>query len=295
LPVPLTLPFHKFVAVSTSLLACCAVLSQTTTQTTPAITDGEVGAKLLPLWELGVGVATLRVPDYRGSDESGSYVLPLPFFVYRGEWLRADREGARAILVEAQRFEVDVSLAAAVPARNNAAREGMPELPARVEFGPSTNVEFWSAADRSSKLELRAPLRAAFTFQLPPRAVGWTFNPHLNLDLRGIAGGWDLGLQSGAVFGNRRFHDFLYGVAASEATAQRPAYEARAGYAGWFALAGASRRFDHIWVGAFFRYDNLGGSVVAASPLVKTEQNLTFGIAASWIFSVSDRLVSAER
>jgi MipA family protein len=250
---------------------------------------------MLPLWELGAGFAALRLPDYRGSDQARSYLLPVPYFVYRGQWLRADREGARAVLVDAQRFEVDLSLAAAAPARDNPAREGMASLPGRVEFGPSVNLEFWRAADGTAKLELRTPLRAAYTLQRSPRAIGWTLNPHLNLDLLGVAGGWDVGLQTGAVFGDRRFHDHLYGVAPGEATAMRPAFEARGGYAGWLALAGASRRFASTWVGVFVRYDNMRGSVVRASPLVTTDRTLTYGIAASWIFSVSDRLVSAEK
>ena len=29
-----------------------------------------------PLWELGIGVAGLRLPDYRGSDQSNAYLLP---------------------------------------------------------------------------------------------------------------------------------------------------------------------------------------------------------------------------
>ncbi|MEQ1807620.1 MAG: MipA/OmpV family protein, partial [Burkholderiaceae bacterium] len=154
---------------------------------------------------------------------------------------------------------------------------------------------FWRAADRSRKVELRMPLRAAYTLQRSPRNVGWTLNPHLNLDFRGVAGGWDAAVQTGAVFGDARFHNFLYGVAPSEATAQRPAYDARSGYAGWLALAGVSRRFDAIWVGAFVRYDSLRGAVVQNSPLVKTDHNVTFGIAVSWIFSASDRLASAEK
>ncbi len=255
----------------------------------------ELGARQLPLWELGLGVATLRLPDYRGSDHASNYALPLPYFVYRGEWLRADREGARAVLLDTQRFDVDVSLAAAAPARHNAARDGMADLPGRVEFGPSVNLQFWRAADRSTKFELRVPLRAAYTLQRSPRNVGWTLNPHLNLDFRGIAGGWDAAVQSGAVFGDARFHNFLYGVAQSEANAQRPAYDARGGYAGWLALAGVSRRFDAIWVGAFVRYDSLRGAVVQSSPLVKTDHNVTFGVAASWIFSASDRLARAEK
>ncbi len=294
-PVPPTLLSRLFVAMIMGLLTCGAAPAQTGDASSTGAPAAEEGERLLPLWELGMGVAALRLPDYRGSNQSTNYALPLPFFIYRGEWLRADREGARAVLLDTQRFDIDVSLAAAVPARNNAAREGMAELPPRVEFGPSANLQFWRSADHSAKFELRMPLRAAYTVQRSPRDVGWTFNPHLNLDFRGIGGGWDAAVQSGTVFGDRRFHNFQYGVAPSEATAQRPAFDARGGYAGWLALAGVSRRFDALWVGAFVRYDNLSGSVVHASPLVKTDHNVTFGFAVSWIFSASDRLVSAEK
>lgn len=253
------------------------------------------GAKLLPLWEVGFGVAALRLPDYRGSDQARNYALPLPYVVYRGDFFKADREGARAVLLDVQRLEIDLSVALAVPARSNSARQGMPELAPRFEVGPSANVDLWRTADRNAKLELRAPLRAAFTLQRSPRDVGLSFTPHVSLDVKGLAGGWDLGVQSGAIFGDRRFHSYLYGVEPQFATAQRPAFEAHGGYAGWMALAGVSRRFGNIWVGAFVRQDSLQGARIAASPLVKSERNVTAGIGVSWIFSSSRQLVAAEQ
>jgi MipA family protein len=259
----------------------------------PAAEGSAIAPKQLPLWELGLGIAALRLPDYRGAGESGNYLLPLPYLVYRGDWLRADREGARAVLLDAQRIEVDLSVAAAVPTRNNAAREGMPELAPRLEVGPSVNLELARSRDRLAKLELRLPLRAAYTLQRSPRAVGVSFTPHLNLDMQGLGGGWNLGLQAGPVFGNRRFHDYLYGVAPAYATTQRPLYTAGGGYAGWQALTAVSRRFQDTWVGAFVRYDSLRGASIAASPLVRSEQAWTFGIGVAWIFSVSDQLVTA--
>ena len=48
-------------------------------------------AQDLPLWEAGVGVATVSFPAYRGSDQRQAFVLPTPYFVYRGEFLKADR------------------------------------------------------------------------------------------------------------------------------------------------------------------------------------------------------------
>ena len=95
-------------------------------------------ATLLPLWELGIGAAALHLPDYRGADQSRTYALPLPYVVYRGTWLKADRDGARALLLNTERVKVDVSLAAATPTRSsdNTARAGMPNLPDTAEIGP---------------------------------------------------------------------------------------------------------------------------------------------------------------
>ena len=43
-----------------------------------------------PLWELGVGVGALRLPHYRGSDQSHNFLLPVPYLVYRGQILPKD-------------------------------------------------------------------------------------------------------------------------------------------------------------------------------------------------------------
>jgi MltA-interacting protein MipA len=116
-----------------------------------------------PLWELGLGVGALRLPDYRGSDESRVRWFPVPYGVYRGKWLRADREGARAVLLDAQAVEVDLSVAASPPtrSRNNAARAGMPDLKAAIEFGPNISLTLLGSSEHRAKLDLRLPLRAA--------------------------------------------------------------------------------------------------------------------------------------
>ena len=36
-----------------------------------------------PLWELGLGVAWVHLPHYRGSDQSRDWLLPVPYAVYR--------------------------------------------------------------------------------------------------------------------------------------------------------------------------------------------------------------------
>jgi len=252
----------------------------------------EASGKQRPLWELGLGVAGLRLPDYRGSDQYRAYALPLPYVVYRGKWLKADRDGARALLVDVDRVKVDVSVAASVPtrSRDNVAREGMPDLPATGEIGPNVNITLFRAGD--AKLDLRLPLRAAVTFQSSPKFIGATFSPNLAFDLTEVAGGWNLGLLAGPLFGNRKYHEHFYGVDPIYATASRPAYRASGGYAGWQALAATSRRFGNTWVGAFLRYDSLAGAVFEDSPLVRSKHAVTAGIGISWVFARSSELVT---
>ena len=51
-----------------------------------------------PLWEAGAGVTVLDFPDYRGSDERHTLVLPIPYLVYRGEFFKSDHESVRGVL-----------------------------------------------------------------------------------------------------------------------------------------------------------------------------------------------------
>lgn len=247
-----------------------------------------------PLWELGLGVAAVRFADYRGSDQTHVYALPLPFVAYRGRFLRADRDGARAILFAGRQVEVDVSLSASVPTRskNNEAREGMPNLRGTFEIGPNLNVELWQSADHRLRFDLRLPVRQAITLETSPRTVGVTFSPNLNLDVRSAAGRWNIGSLIGPLFADRRHHEHFYGVDAEYATATRPAYHAPGGYAGWRAATSFSRRIGNAWLGGFVRYDDLSGARFVDSPLVRRERFVSAGFGVSWIFAVSGQRVA---
>jgi len=242
-----------------------------------------------PLWELGAGVAVLELPHYRGSEQSRAWVLPVPYFVYRGRFLRADREGARAVLLERRALEVDLSVAGSAPARSdgNRAREGMPDLAPTFEIGPNANLTFARGADW--KVELRAPVRAAFTVQGSPRHIGWTASPYLTAEW--VQARWDVGVRLGGLWGDRRFHGYTYDVAPEYATATRAAYRAAGGNSGWQATAGASRRFGSWWIGGFVRADSVSGAAFEASPLVTQHRTWAAGIAVSYVFARSSVLV----
>lgn len=254
----------------------------------------------LPLWEAGIGAGALHVPHYRGSDQSHDWLLPVPFFVYRGAIFKSDRNGTRAVLLDTQRLDVDLSVAASPPAgqRDNRARAGMADLAATLEVGPNVNVVLAKGGqggrnDIGWRFDLRMPLRAVFTVNAHPRAIGWTGTPVLNLDLD--VQGWNVGLQGGPLLGTRRLHSHFYSVVPAEATAARPAYAAPGGYAGWGLTASASRRVGDWWLAAFARTDSVGSAAFEGSPLVKQRQTTTFGLAASWVFKVSETRVLAER
>lgn len=245
-----------------------------------------------PRWEAGLGVAGLRLPHYRGSDQSHAWLLPLPYFVYRGDILRADRDGARAVLFDSARIDADISVAAAAPTRSqdNRARAGMPDLAPMLEGGPSLKLRL--AREGDTRLELRVPLRAAVTLESKPRFVGWTLSPHLNIDWR--IGGWELGALAGPVLASRRFNATFYDVAPAYATAARPAYRAGGGAAGWQAAAGASRRVGDLWIGGFVKADSVAGAGFAESPLVRRRGTMAYGVGVSWVFASSSQRVADD-
>ncbi len=244
----------------------------------------------LPRWELGLGLAGLSIPDYRGSDQRRGYVLPLPYIQYRGDVFRIDREGAHGKLFTSERVKLEVSLAAGPPAKSDKsdARAGMPNLDPTVEAGPSLQLYLARNEARDRVWSVQLPLRAAAAVDLHHvQRIGWVFAPNLNFDALNVRNGWDVGVAVGPIYATEDYHDYYYEVAPRFATATRPAYDARAGYSGSRFTLTASRRYPRFWVGAFARYDNLSGAVFADSPLVKKKDSFMAGAGIAWILATS--------
>jgi outer membrane scaffolding protein for murein synthesis (MipA/OmpV family) len=257
----------------------------------------QAAAETVPQWELGAGVAGLQLPDYRGSDEVRSYLLPVPYIIYRLEWLRVDRTGIRSTLLDREDAEINLSLSATPPVRskNNRAREGMSDLDPMVEFGPSLDIHVWRGDGGRFKLDVRTPVRAAFTIESHPRDAGVSLSPTLNFDVAGIGGRpWQLGMLAGPIFATRRQHQYFYGVSESDARPDRQAFDAHGGYAGLQFLVALSRRFEKAWFGAYARYDTLRGAVFEDSPLVRRNYYVSAGFAIAWIPLQSSRMVERD-
>jgi outer membrane protein len=250
-------------------------------------------AKEEPLYEFGLGLGAIAFDDYRGSDTAHAYPLPLPYILYNGKFLKANRDGIRGTLFNQDRFELNLSFDATTPVRNDRERSGMPDLKPTVELGPSFDLHLMRSAEAGVKLDLRMPVRAAITVEASPRIIGWTFTPRLALDIKDPLGfdGWNLGLLTGPLFAERRYHAYFYSVAPQFATAARPVYQANGGYAGTQFIFAVSKRFPKFWVGAYARYDTLSGATFIESPLVQRKSYLSGGIGISWIISKSSQMV----
>lgn len=250
-------------------------------------------AKEQPLFEFGLGVGAIAFEDYRGSGTTHVYPLPIPYFLYNGKFLKADRDGVRGTLFNQDWVELNVSGNATTPVRNDRARSGMPDLKSTLELGPALDFHLLHAADSRIKLDLRLPLRAAFTVEATPRFIGMTFTPRLALDVADPLGftGWNAGVLVGPLLADGRYHEYFYSVARQYATPSRPAYQASGGYAGTQAITAVSKRFAHYWIGAYARYDTLTGASFALSPLVVRNSYWSAGFGIAWLIHSSTQMV----
>jgi MipA family protein len=244
---------------------------------------------IAPKSELGLGIAVLQFPAYRGSDQRSVLVLPLPYLEYRGDFLKADREGVRGRLFDSERAELSISLSGSPPIKSDGVerRQGMPDLKPSIEIGPQLNVLLTAPQNKQVKLRLRLPLRQGFTIENKSQNAGLTFSPNLNLD---IVNPWgfpetNLGFVAGPIFTNKKQNDYFYAVTAPYVSAARPAYQTGSGYAGSQFLLSLSRKMGDVWIGSYVRYDNLNGAVFADSPLIATHRYVTAGLAVSYVFA----------
>ena len=246
----------------------------------------------LPLWEAGIGFGAIHAPHYRGSKSTKDYALPVPYLIYRGERIRADREGLQSKLFESDRVNLNMSIAANVPVpkETGGARQGMPGLDPVLEFGPSLNITLWHNRQNNLSLWLKMPLRAALSVGDPVVDYqGLVFSPYLQIakTLHYQTTRWRFKFSTGPIFATQRYHDYFYKVDAGYATQERSEYTSGGGYSGSRFTLTVSRNAKRFYIGGFARYDNLDGAVFEKSPLVETDNYLVYGVFFAWVFATS--------
>ena len=253
-----------------------------------------------PLWELGAGLALLQMPDYSGSDKNRFYLLPYPYFIYRGDILNIDRDRISGRVFKTDKILFDFSFfgQAPVDSSDNDARRGMPDLDPTFEVGPSLTITLLDNRQDRYKLNLFLPVRAVFSTDFSSvRREGWVFSPRLVFEKNDIipTTGLNLGISMGPIFADSAYHSYYYSVEPVYATSSRPAYPSGGGYSGTALTLGLSKRYKQLIYSAFVSVNLLPGAAIEDSPLVKTKYSFMSGFMVSWIFMKSARSVTVER
>ncbi|MFN7663860.1 MAG: MipA/OmpV family protein [Inhella sp.] len=235
-----------------------------------------------PRWELGAVGLAVSQQAYPGSDQQLGRVRVLPYALYRGRWLRADGETVGLRAARTAQWELDIGAAASFGGGGDdiEARRGMQRLGNLVEFGPRLK---WRLGEGSTSggWRLALPLRGVFDLSDRLRHRGWALEPELTRGWR-PAEGWRTSMSLGAIVADRTLADTFYGVKTSQATALRPAYQARSGLVAWRLSASFNRELNRDWrVFGFVRTDSLAGAANRASPLVKQTTGTTVGLGVS--------------
>ncbi|MDY6904350.1 MAG: MipA/OmpV family protein [Thermodesulfobacteriota bacterium] len=271
-----------------TVLVCLLLLAA------PAV-SGAGDTRKLPLWEAGLGVASLSMPSYRGAKNREFYLAPTPYIIYRGDFLKMDRDGLRGLFYDSPRLSVELSAGGALPASSDGdtRRAGMPDLDPVGEIGPSLNYLLYDGDQ--TRVRMRLPVRAIFSSDLTYiDDHGWKTHPNINVKVADVWKGWHLGITLGPIFAGNRYHAYYYEVEPAYATPVRPVWRAKGGYSGTALMLSASRRFGDIWAGMFVRYDNLDGAAFIGSPLVETRHAVMAGLAISRVFWRSERTVPVD-
>lgn len=252
---------------------CLSVLSATTM----------AGPRQPPAMEAGVGTVGQYLADYRGSERYRLYVLPLPYFLYHGEFIKLDRDGLRGEVFNNERIKLNLSVDGSLNGKSddNKRREGMPELATALEVGPSLNINL-TGRSMEEGFAVRLPLRGVLTLDSSGLDyIGYLVNPRLTWRTPNIGGHWRLSINYGVLYGSERYHDYYYSVDKPYAMPGRGPYQAPAGYSGQFLRFAFYKKVNRWRFALRARYDTLAGVAFADSPLMETRNfaSLSFAIA----------------
>lgn len=269
----------------------CFMASSALAQDTPP-QPMPTGAPLtLPLWEAGLFGLGITQPAYPGAEDRTSRLLGLPYVVYRGQYLRADRGSVGVRALKTPRIEMDVGFAASLGSHSSdiPARQGMPDLGTMIEFGPRLKINLGDVSSGRSSSRLQFPLREVIDVSHGFGTRGIAFEPQWVNNIR-LPNRWLISTNLGALFGDEQLCATYYQVAPDQATPTRPSYPARGGLialrAGLFAAYSLTSGVRLFYI---LRIESLEGAANRDSPLVQRNFGWSAGIGLSWALAHSEQ------
>ena len=249
-----------------------------------------------PLWEVALGGYGRYGPAYPASDDYIVNIIPLPFPIYRGRYLRVGDERDKPVrtrIFRRDRIKLDLDFGLNLPASSDDvdAREGLDDLDLLFEVGPELQLQF------------EENLPGDFFLALQTRGA-WSFGS-LNPDWRGIIVGTEFkyevplgkssyGLRITPEFATSDYMDYFYGISEKDATPDRPAFDASSGYLGTRVILSYGREFTpKVEMRTGVRIGFYNGARNDDSPLFTADNNAEFYAAFLWKFWESKRRASA--
>lgn len=187
--------------------------------------------------DLGLGYIKLSTHHYKGSNETKTFNLYVPFINYQGDYLDADN----AVI----------------------------------------NSKFYKSRFLSFKLSLGADPNFENDLDYTA-AFGITQTTYLSTKILGES--WSFELSYGIANADRDYHAYYYTVESEFVTNEREAYKAKSGFSSRVTILTIKKQFGDFLLFPFVRYENLEGSVIEDSLLVKQTDNYFYGMGLFYLF-----------
>lgn len=239
-----------------------------------------------PLFEIGVGAFILDLPYYPGSENNKIVVAPIPIFIYRGEFFRANRDGSvQGRLFNSEKLELNISLNGTFPSNgdDNSARAGMPDLDGLIEIGPS--LKYYISRNLKKSIYLSLPLRYAISSDFKEfSSRGITVGSYISTKFRDIFSLNDyVSFNAGLRYANKQLMDYYYTVEKDYSTITRPTYYAKGGLFKYSISSGFNHKFTKdFWLYGAASYSMYYGTANENGPLLRRKSTLTFLVSLYW-------------
>jgi len=232
--------------------------------------------------DLGIGISGISYPDYIGSEHQNNLFMPYPYITYSSENLKIDNEGVQKQLFSLKDLTLKLSLSGTLPVESTGARVGMPDIDAAGEIGPSLVYSLFKHDILDIDIEL--PIRAVLSTDLKSVDYHGVIYELKTLFKFKNDKGDSFEIETGPVWADSRYHNYLYGVEDKYVTSSRAKYKAKGGYSGYQTAIGLVKNFKHFKVGAFAKHYSLRSSSIADSPLTERNSALYSGFFVAYLF-----------